>query len=240
MDANTLQAIRLQAWAYGRDLCGDLMAEYRRQYGLSTPPPPARVAGELITDFLSATLRFDPLPQDRFGETRWEGGRAVVTVNSLTEHIPGVKDAEGVQNVAAMHELIHVVRDKNALQVGPNLPLPGFDPLRRIVCYRRVKANARDWHREFWAEEAGRAAAVSNLALRQSRAFQALSKLGGGSPTANAEAWRLLYETAKDIGVNSSALVKQLRLEGRIVVALEEGRNILYVQPTLADWLDAA
>ena len=54
-------------------------------------------------------------------------------------------------------------------------------------------------------------------------------------PSRNAERWRLLNEASIDIGVNSSALSKQLTLEGRIVIAKEDGRSLLYLQPSLLD-----
>ncbi len=54
-------------------------------------------------------------------------------------------------------------------------------------------------------------------------------------PARNAERWRLLNQAALDIGVNSSALSKQLVLEGRIVISKEGGRNLLYLQPSFLD-----
>ncbi len=90
--------------------------------------------------------------------------------------------------------------------------------------------------REFWAEEAGRAAAVSHDALERDKAFRALMALGSDyGPARNAERWRVLNQAAVDIGVNSSALSKQLILEGRIVIAKEGGRSLLYLQPSLLD-----
>ena len=47
----------------------------------------------------------------------------------------------------------------------------------------------------------------------------------------NGQRWSLLYEAASDIGINISALVTQLELEGRIVVETQEGRKVVHVQP---------
>jgi hypothetical protein len=86
--------------------------------------------------------------------------------------------------------------------------------------------------REFWAEEAGRAAAVSYQALARSGAFQAFVRLRqSGTAAANGERWRLLYLAAEDIGINISALVKQLVLEGQIVIQSESGRQVIHPQP---------
>ncbi len=232
-------ALRRQAWAFGRDLRDRLVDDYRREYGIAIPPPPAFIMDELLTDFLDVTLRFDPLRLDRFAQTEWLDGRVVVTINSLTHEIPGVKDPQGVQNVAKGHEAVHVVRDIKALQAEQGNRFPGFDVPLKIVCYRARRPGSDFDRREFWAEEAGRAAVVSHRALGRSAAFQALMKLEPGSMRANGEAWRLLYKASRDIGVNSRALVTQLRLEGLIDVSKEDGRNVLRVQPSLFDWVTA-
>ena len=90
--------------------------------------------------------------------------------------------------------------------------------------------------REFWAEEAGRAAAVSQQALSLSPAFRNFVVLAPRvGPGLNGEKWRLLNLAAADIGVNISALVKQLQLEGRISLEKENGKTLIYGQPTLLD-----
>ncbi len=237
---------RQAAWAYGRALRNQLVCQYREEYGVDVPPPPAMIVDELLTDMLQVTLRFDPLPLQVFAQTEWKDNRPVVTVNSLTEQIPGVKDAAGVQNVAKFHEVVHVDRDLPELKSGPQGSFPGFGPPTRIVCHRgfwmhhfedprRMQVSQpNSSSREFWAEEAGRAAAVSHDALSRSEGFQALMALEPGfGPARNAERWRLLNRAALDIGVNSSALSKQLVLEGRIVIVKEGGRSVLYLQPSL-------
>ncbi len=54
----------------------------------------------------------------------------------------------------------------------------------------------------------------------------------------NGERWALLYRAAEDIGVNRSALVKQLELEGQIVVQKEGGRQVIYPQPSLLVFME--
>ena len=106
------------------------------------------------------------------------------------------------------------------------------------MCFRNSEPTPREptaMSRELWAEEAGRAAAVSYAALAQSEAFRTLS---GARNRSNGERWQLLYEAASNIGVNRSALVTQLELEGRIVVQKENRRQILHIQPALTGALD--
>ena len=55
----------------------------------------------------------------------------------------------------------------------------------------------------------------------------------------SANAWPLLYQAADDIGVNITALVKQLELEGRIALVREGGRDLVYVQPKLTEQMEA-
>lgn len=229
---------REEAWAFGRRLRKDLLSRYQHEYGEPVPPAPAKVIDDLLTDFLGVTLRFEPLNADRFAETRWADGKIIVTVNSRTGDITGVKDIEGVQNVAKWHEAVHAVRDVDVLRAGPQGALPGFEAPRQIVCYRTPErlGSAEERGREFWAEEAGRAAAVSLPALAHSESFKKLMRLQAAGPTR--VAWPLLYEAAEQIGVNITALVKQLSLEGSIIVTKMDGQSAVCVQPVLLDRMD--
>ena len=142
-------------------------------------------------------------------------------------------------------------RDLPELKSGPQLSLPGLGPPPKIVCHRGFATMKRPTRtpqigtrrdeslREFWAEEAGRAAAVSYEALARSEAFRAFIRLRQvGSVAANGERWRLLFRAAEDIGVNISALVKQLGLEGQIVVQKEGGRQVIHPQPSLMVFME--
>jgi len=232
---------RKEAWAFGRELREGLLADYQRAYDTETPPAPALIIDELLTDFLKVDLKYDPLPRDIFANTEWINGRAVVTVNTLSGSIPGVKDAAGVDNVGKWHEAIHVVRDLDVVRVQPQNTLPGFEAPRLIACHRGSESSLTPHvrAREFWAEEAGRAAAVSFPALARSESFQRLcetaSRVSGPVP----QGFPLLYKAATDIGVNITALVKQLTLEGRIEVRQDLGRPTVHVQPSLMKLLDA-
>ena len=227
---------RRQAWSSGRALAARLVQEYRREYGLAEAPPPAIVVDELITDFLNAELHYDPLPLKIYAVTNWNGKNLVVTVNSLSAKIPGVKNPGGVDNVGKCHELIHLV-DHASLLLTPNSgTLPGFEATPEFRCYRARRQFLTDYdqQREIWAEEAGRAFAVYPPALQNCEFFEDLIRLG--QRLSVGESWRLLYRAADEIGVNPTALVKQLSLEGLVVVEQERGKQRLWVQPALEGW----
>src|SRR5713101_5821430 len=97
-----------EAWSAGRALAERLMGEYAAKYHPAVLPAPARVVDELLTEFLGCRLDYAPLPLDVFAQTEWTDTATIVTVNSKTSSIRGVKDAKGVQNVAKWHECVHV------------------------------------------------------------------------------------------------------------------------------------
>jgi len=229
---------RRDAWAFGREQCSGLLRQYEQKYG-NVDAPPALLIHELIPEFLGAKVRYHPLPTDRFAETGFVDDELQVTVNSELLQIEGVKDGPGVENVALWHEAIHVIRDTEALVRPATAPLPGFEEPPVLICRRGTGSHAATSssiaEREFWAEEAGRAAAVSIDVLRRTGPFveflhaakSARGPVRGGFP--------MLYDAAKAIGVNISALVKQLTIEGLIVIARDGERRVVYGQPSLLD-----
>jgi hypothetical protein len=225
---------RREAWTAGRSLADCLIRKYMEKYHLPAPPPPAQVIDELLTDVLRCRLEHAPLPLGVFAETTWTDSETIVTVNNRTSEIPGVKDAKGVQNVAKWHECVHVTRDEPA-RGGSQGHFPGLEPTRRFICSRGEQPDKSPAHaaREFFAEEAGRAAAVSLEHLWRSEAFLRLVRFAG--KISNGSAWTCLYQAAADIHVNISALVTQLELEGLIVVEKRDGKSLLYVQPSLVN-----
>ena len=213
------------------------MAEYRDRYRLAVVPPPAKVIDELLTDFLGCRLTYAPLSLDIFAQTEWTADETIVTVNSRTDAIGGVKDAKGVQNVAKWHEAVHVTDDAPKADAAQGV-LAGFESDKRVICRRgeQIDHSAAASAREFRAEEAGRAAAVSYRHLRESEAFRRLAR--NARTLTNGSAWGRLYQAADDIFVNISALVTQLELEGLIVIEKISGKTILRVQPSLDGFLE--
>lgn len=234
--ADFIQQRRKDAWSRGREIRDGLLNEYRQRYNVSTVPAPALIVYELLRDFLDAKIQYTALGDNVFAETEWDGVAFVVRVNSETASIQGVKDAQGVQAVGIWHEVIHIEDDAHQLKEAPQALLPGFDMQRKIACHRSLRRGASEDERarEFWAEEAGRAAAVSMDALGRSVAFAELRRLGSRGEGRVREGFPLLYQAAEDIGVNISALVKQLTLEGRIAIVEEGGRRLVQVQRELS------
>jgi hypothetical protein len=226
---NFVETKRREAWVEGRRLRDDLAARYCDRYDLTVAPPPALIIPELLTDFLGFRLEYRPLPRNVHAQTEWVAGETIITANSNAPD--NVKDRPGVEAVALWHEGVHgVFHGPSNTQQQPMLD--GFDAPARIICYRGLQPLGVDVSREFVAEEAGRAAAVSYAHLRRSPWFERLLALAGKSPQAGA--WRCLYGLAEDIHVNVSALVTQLQHESWIVVEGSGPGSTVFVQPSLS------
>ena len=113
--------------------------------------------------------------------------------------------------------------------------LEGFDPVRRLVCQRGERAHKSNYEasREFFAEEAGRAAAVSYPHVLRSEWYERLLNLAGRQ--ASPAAWSCLYRLAESLHVNVSALVTQFEHEGWIVTEGKGAGSKVSVQQTLFD-----
>jgi hypothetical protein len=235
-----VERTRRAAWAFGREFRDGLLSQFKERYGILDAPPPALIIAELLTDFVDVDLKDDPLALNVQAQIEWLDGKPRVTTNSRIDRIKGVKDPGGVKNVAMWHEAVHAVRDIDAIRVNATGLLPGFEAPPRIVCYRSGPRSTSSvvWAREFWAEEAGRAAAVSHPALATSPAFCELLFVAGRSGGRVKQGWPLLYQAAHDIAVNSTALVKQLRLEGLIVTPKDTSQGIK-VQTSLLESREA-
>ena len=234
-----LAALQREAWAFGRSLRDSLLADFEREYG-EPAPAPALIGGELLTDFLGARLSYDALPLNVFAETTWHDGQPLVTVNSRTREIEGVKDPEGVSNVGVWHEVMHVQRDLSTVRVGPQTAFDGMIPNLTIACYRyrpRTAPRGEEFQREYFAEEAGRAAAVSFPHLIHTDAFRQFVSLADQRLASSRLGWQALYAAAEAIGVNISALVNQLEAEGVLHIEQSRGRSMLHPQPELGHLL---
>ena len=234
-----MHGLRREAWQFGRELRDGLLADYARAYG-EPGRPPALIGGELLTDFLGARLAYDALPLDVFAQTSWEDDRALVTVNSRMREIPGVKDAEGVAHVAVWHEIMHVQRDLSTLRRGPQTAFAGMRPSAPIACSRDQRdggLRGEELRREVFAEEAGRAAAVSWPHLRRAAGFRDFLDLATRGRASGTAGWPPLYRAAEEIGVNISALVRQLEAEGFLIVDRSGDRRGLHPQPSLGNLL---
>ena len=124
------------------------------------------------------------------------------------------------------------------LRRGPQTAFAGMRPRALIACYRDPQAGrlrGEALRREVFAEEAGRAAAVSFPHLLRDPGFRDFldgATRGRASRTAG---WRTLYRAAAQIGVNISALVRQLEAEGFLRVDRSGERPVLHPQPGLGN-----
>lgn len=237
--ADRLDQRRRDAWQTGRDRSADLAEQYRQRYRLPVAPPPAKIVYELITDFVGVELHFDPLPLDRYAQTRWVHGEPTVTINSLTSLMSEVKHVDGVQRVAAFHELMHVMDDGDMARGDMQASMPGLDEPIPIVCYREPNSrhNRTLGEREFRAEEGGRAAAIPIWALERVAPWRELQTLASRRPDREVVGgWPRLFACAEALGVNVTSLIKQLSYEGRLVVVrAERGADKIYVPASFGE-----
>jgi len=234
---------QVDVWAEGRAIFGQMFDDYCRRFPGDRSTPPAIAIRDVLPEVLDAKVTFDPLSLNVYDRTRWQGGRFRVTVNALIRMMPDVLDVEGVENVCLCHEAIHIVRDADLLTQAQPLPFAGFETSSAITCYRADKPLTPDVvlrRREFRAEEAGRAAAVSIPHLLREQSFLDLIDAGRRRPVRGRAGWSLLYSAAKAIGVNRSAATKQLQLEGWIAIEpSRDGDKQILVQPGLITLAEA-
>ena len=113
-------------------------------------------------------------------------------------------------------------------------------PTGPIACYRDPRAGGlrgAALRREVFAEEAGRAAAVSWPHLRRADGFRDFLDLANRGRASRPAGWPPLYRAAEAIGVNISALVRQLEAEGFVIVDRSGDRPLLHPQPGLGNLL---
>ena len=121
-------------------------------------------------------------------------------------------------------------------RVVADLGVPTF-PAEWQRLSQRSARRGEEFQREYFAEESGRAAAVSFPHLIRTGAFRHFIYLAEQRLASGPLGWRAFYAAAEAIGVNISALVKQLEAEGVLHVERSRGQSILHPQPELGDLL---
>ena len=229
---------RTEAWNLGIAHREVLVHRYMAMHTLRERPFLKDVIDDLIEEVQGARLREEVLPLDTFGETEAVNGRIEVSINSRIAEMPGVKDAGGVAHVTKWHESYHVEQDmgsgRGATRIH-QLGFPGIDsqPPQLIVCRNIRSSDSIIAEREFIAENAAVAAAIADADLKLCDAFQEFLhevKKGGEF---GGTAWRLLYQTAQDIRVNISSLVKYFEQRGLYRIESRQGRNRIIGNPQL-------
>jgi hypothetical protein len=179
----------------------------------------------LIEDVQGARLREEVLPLDRYAQTELIAGRTEVSINSRIREIPGVRHVTGIVYVAKWHESIHVARDFPALGKAQEVAqptLPGVEAeLPQLVACRGFNEGLQGESRgrEFFAENAGIAAAICGEDLRRTPTYASFMNRAADGGDLGTSGWDQLYRTAEFIGVNPSALLTYFQHTGLLRVA---------------------
>jgi hypothetical protein len=226
---------REDCWIIGIRHRERLLRDYMVSNGLTVRPFLKDVIDDLIEEVQGARLREEVLPLDRFAQTEMVDGRAIVSVNTRVDHVPGVKDVAGIVYVSKWHESIHVDRDFD--DDASDIPLGGARPASRVQSSRLIVCRSTGVRRgivprwEFVAENAAIAAAIAGPDLARSRAFFKFQRLAAGRGDLGSGGWTLVYEISKDIGVNTAALLRYFGHLNICQVIDEGNRRRLYAPP---------
>lgn len=258
----SLETKRAACWTLGIQHREALVSQHMEVRGLRARPFLKDVLDDLIGECQGARLVEGPLPLDTYAQTESEDGRVLVTINSRIPEMDGVKDVAGVVFVTKCHESIHIPAVTPAADEAGQLQgaFPGFvaQVPRLIVCRRsgaigHVEAGQPsvrelrfgqpppgvrrvdpvEAEREFMAENAGLAMAIAGPDLVRCPSFLEFrnrAMVGGDLGSAG---WRLLYQTAESIGVNTSALVRYFGYRGLVQVVEDSERRRLVAAPQL-------
>jgi hypothetical protein len=227
-------ARRAACWTIGIEIREQLVAQFMRKEGLRERPFLKDVVDDLIEELLDARLIWDALPLDRFAQSELINGRPEITISTRISEMPRVKDVRGIEFVAKIHEIVHVVL-KHLEPPEPSLQSSLFPTVtnapRLIVCRAAGPRQSSHPEWEYVAENAGLAGAIARADLLRTSAFrdflrdaQVGGNLGGG-------AWHRLYETATAIGVNCTALIRYLEQGGICRVADDGRRRMVFADP---------
>jgi hypothetical protein len=242
---NWLDIKRARAQAFGIRLREDLVERYMNDHRLRERPFLKDVVDDLIEEVQGARLREEVLLTDRFAQTEAVGGRLIVTINTRIAEIEGMKDPAGVANVAKWHESVHIERDMDFFsshpkRFQPSLPGFGVQTPKLVVCRGILALTPQTADREFFAENAGVAAAIAGADLARCAPFLQFSRLATEGGDLGSLGWSLLYKTAELIGVNITALSKYFQQRGLFRIEQEEGRRRVIAAPQLfggLEWL---
>ncbi len=235
-----LLARRREAWHLGIEHREDLMRVFMTCRRLDRRPLLKDVTDELLEEVQGVRLRSEVLPLDVFAQSEVIGQRIEVSVNNRLNEMEGIRDTSGVAFVAKWHESIHVLRDLRPKgSADTQLRLGGLEDAiqRQIVCRRTGAGQALNVdEREFFAENAGLAAAIAMPDLKLSPAFQEFTLLTERGGDITTPGWNLLAQSAADIGVNRAALFKYLNQLGLLLREQQTGKQHLIALAPLENW----
>ena len=229
---------RDDAWNLGIAHREYLISQYMEKHELRERPFLKDIVDDLIEEIQGARLREEVLLLDTFGQTELVNGRIEVSINSRIAKMPGVKNAIGVAHVTKWHESFHVDQDMGSERGAPQSQQLAFSVIdsqapRLIICRNIGSTDSNIAGREFIAENAAVAAAISDADLNRCDAFQEFQLLIKPGGVYGGMAWRLLYQTEQDIQVNISSLVKYFEHRGLFRIEKLRGENLIIVDPQM-------
>jgi hypothetical protein len=217
MTATWLARNRARLWRIGVEHRETLMAQYMALYRPAERPPLHLLYDELIGEIQGARIIEAPLPMDRYAQTEVVKGRPEITLNSLIDRMPGVKDEQGVRHLAAWHESIHIPVDVERRDLPPLTDLRnGLEGSTSspFLC-EATEGRLRRWNlREQAIEAAALAAAVADADLRRCMSYLKFIQLAAKGGDMGPEGWRLLGWISTAIGVNRTALRRYFEQHG--------------------------
>jgi len=235
---NFKESKRRQAWALGVEHRELLVAKYKAAFGLTERPLLKDIVDDVIEEIQGARLLKGVLHLDTYGQTELVNGSPEITINSRIAKIPGVKDAHGIAHITKWHESYHVAHD---LDIGPKAPgasqltLPGLEQSapNMIICRPHSAGEPSNLGKEFMAENAGIAAAISDSDLERCEAFWEFKRLVAAGGDLGGSGFDLLYKSGEFIGVNPSALITYLEKRGVYSRVQQNGKTRLFANPQM-------
>ena len=236
---------RREAWDYGNRHRDRLVDGYVIDHRLTERPFLKDIIDDLIEEQQHVRLLSGPLRLDTYGQTERIGGRIEITVNSRINEMIYVKDVDGVANATKWHESVHAERDLGVQEIDGDgsqqvFTVPGFEKhsLGLIVCrdVEKIGYGGEEREREFFAENAGIAAAISGADLLRCEEFLEFKELVilGGDITL--PGWDLIKAIAGRIGVNRTAITRYFCQRGIVQTEQIGGRQrLIAVVPLFGD-----
>jgi hypothetical protein len=238
-----IESKRREAWVLGVEHRELLLAEYMTAFSLRERPLLKDIVDDVIEEIQGARLLEGVLHLDTYGQTELVNGSPEITINSRIAKIPGVKDATGIAYITKWHESFHVAHD---LDISPKEPgtsqltLPGLEQSAPniIVCRPHAAGEPSNLGKEFMAENAGIAAAISDSDLKRCDAFHEFHRLVAAGGDLGGSGFHLLYKSGEFIGVNPSALISYLEKKGVFNLVHQDGKTRLFANPQMDIRLD--
>lgn len=230
-----------EAQQWGRDFRNRIMSSYMTRYSLRKRPFLRDVIDELLEEELGTRVLVAPLPLDRHAQTELVHGKPVITLNSRTAEIWGVKDAAGELYMDRWHEGTHVARDLPALQ-RTRAQSNSATTEERLVLFRCAgRFPAEERTRELFAETAAHAAAICSADMMRSRNFVEFLQMAPKRDPLGLQDVGRLKRTAHDIGLSWRAFAMGLRHFGLLVAPTNrDGTPIGYrLAPTFFDEVES-